>query len=409
MSLLKSLLLDKKLFDAQEEIETFLDEQGIEPGSVPQSIEFDKKVFEDTDQVNDFMLAHLFNSMKVEEADSKFYVNLFDSVGFIEETIKRVIVRDGITLVIGFLKPMTSDNPMLFKINESSTKLSADIPYIIELATVVDGFHPAYGQVIITKQDLISFKDNFENKVVGVDISLDFDHETREAAGWLTEVFLNDDGTTLLGIVKWTPKGALSLSDREFRYFSPEFSLNWTHPHDGKIYGPTLLGGALVNRPFLKMEAIVASEIDKRKKGVNVMETIALSDHKAKVSDFEKQISDFKLSEVTLKSVNTGLKDENVKLADELKTLKEESEKAATQAKHQKLFDEGKINAAQLTALSEGKDLLEVLSLSVKMNTEAGGTGAAVETVQLTDQEKKLCKQLDLTEEDFIKFNKGAE
>jgi len=408
MSLLKSLLLDKKLFEAQEEIEAFLDSQGVEEGSVPQSIEFDKGVFENIDQVNDFMLAHLFNSMKIEDENKKYVVNLYDSAGFIEETTKRIEVRDGITIIIGFLKPMSSDNPFFFNVNQNSIKLSSDLPYIIELATVVDGFHPAYGQVIITKKDLISFKDNFENKVVGIDISLDFDHETREAAGWLTEVFLNNEGTTLLGVVKWTPKGALSLSDREFRYFSPEFSLNWVHPHTGTLHGPTLLGGALVNRPFLKMEAIVASEKNKHLKGAEEMETISLSDHKAKVSDFEKEISEFKLSEVTLKSVNTGLKDENIKLADELKTLKEETAKAETKAKHQKLFDEGKINAAQLTALNDGKDLLDVLSLSVKMNNSAAGSGAADETVQLTDQEKKLCKSLDLSEEDFIKFNKEA-
>lgn len=407
MSLLRELLLDKKIFEAQEDIDEFLEEASLDEGMVPQRMEFDRKIFEDKDQVNDFMVAHLFSSHKIEDEDKKkFVVTFFDQSGFIDDTMKSVVIRDGVVIVVGFLRPMSSDNPFFFKITDSSIKFSGEVPHIIELANVVDGFHPAFGQVKITQKDLISFKNNFENNVVGVDIMLDFDHETRGAAGWLNEVFLSIDGNTLLGVVKWTPKGALSLSDREFRYFSPEFNLNWIHPHTGVSHGPTLLGGALVNRPFLKMEAIVASNKNKLK-GAKEMDTISLSDHKEKVGGLDKEIVELKLSVATMKNTFDGVKTENVKLADELKTLNEKNAKAKKEATHKKLFDGGKINAAQLTALNEGKDALDVLSLSAKLNTEAGGGGGGVEVViQLSAKEVKLCKQLGLSPEDYIKYNK---
>ncbi|MCP3684550.1 MAG: hypothetical protein GY861_17935 [bacterium] len=407
MSLLKELLLDKKIFEAKEEIDKFIEEQGIEAGSVPQRLEFDKSVFTQVEQVDEFLKAHIFSEMRIDEEDDKYLVNMFDEVGFIEDTLKKIVIRDGVMIVVGFLRPMSEEvSPLVFKLPEKSMKFSSDLPYIIELAQVVNGFHPNYGKVELTKAHLLSFKNNFEKKVYGIDVSLDFDHETREAAGWLNEVFLSEDGNSLLGVVKWTPKGALSLSDREFRYFSPEFNLNWVHPHTGIAHGPTLLGGALVNRPFLKMGAIVGLK-DKQIKGANV-ETIALSDHTAKVSDLEKDIATLKLSENTLKTTNQGMKNEITQLSEEVKTLKEEKAQAEKQASHKQLFDDGKINKAQLDALNEGKDMLDVLALSEKMNTKAAGDDKAdnKDLIQLSDAEKKICAQLDMTEEDYVKYNK---
>ena len=402
MSLLKQLLLDKKIFDAMEEIDEFVENAGIEPGSVPQRFEFSKKVFDSVEQVDDYLLAHLFTSFKITDDDKKYLVELFDEAGFVESTMKSVVIRDGITIVVGILRPMTSDNPLLFEDEKGNIKFSADLPFIIELATTVEGFHAAFGKVELTKSHLKSFKDNFEKQVFGVDVAIDFDHETREAAGWVKEVFLSDNEETLFGVVRWTPKGALALGDREFRYFSPEFSLNWIHPHTGAEHGPTLVGGALVNRPFLKMDAIVGLT----EKGAKEMDQISLSDHNAKVAGFEKQISDLKLSENTLKTTTSGLKADNVKLSDELGKLKADIEKTATEMKHKALFDSGKINAAQLTALNDGKDMIDVLALAEKMQITSTGDGGETIQVQLSDQELKLCKQLDLSHEDFIKYNK---
>lgn len=403
MSLLRSLLLDKKIFDAQEEIDEFLEANDIEEGSVVNELLFDGTVFEDKDQVGDFLTAHFLDNSNIDDNGKGFSVILFDRIGFIESTLKEVTLRDGIIIVVGILKPMSMDNPLLFSDGEN-LKLSSDHPYMIELARTIKGFHANFGEVEITKADLISFKNNFDNNVVGVDLSIDFDHETREAAGWIKEVFLSEDGEVLLGGIRWTPKGALALSDREFRYLSPEFNPNWVHPHSGELHGPTLLGAALVNRPFLKMDAIVSL---KDKNQGDIVETIKLSEHNSKVADLENQISTLALSEVTAKNTIGQMKIENESITTELKTLKADAEKKEKEDEFKVLFSDGKINKAQHDALMDGKSMLEVLTLSEKMNTKPAGSGQGSDNdvVTLTDGEAKMAKAFGQSHEDFRKYN----
>lgn len=410
MSLVRQLLIDKELFDAQEEVDKLLEENGITNEFVVQKLEFDKSVFNDTDQVNDFLQAHLFTSLQIEDEDKVYGATIFAPIALVPDTVKKVKIREGVVVVVGILRDMSADNPALFTdVTKDTIKFSADVPHVIMLARTVKGFHVNFGEVELTKEDLISFHENFSNNVVGVDITIDFDHEVREAAGWLKETFLSDDSEVLFGVVKWTPKGALSLSDREFRYYSPEFHRNWVHPHTQQSHGPTLLGGALVNRPFLKMDAIVGLK-DKHKQGALEVDTIALSEHKAKVAGFENEIKDLKLSELTAKNKAADLEKQNTALSEEVKTLKAEKEKREKEAEHNRLFSENKINKAQLDALNEGKTMLEVLSLSEGMNTKpAGGEGGSGSTgVQLSETEKAYCKKHGWTEEEFLKYNPRA-
>lgn len=410
MSLLKHLLMDKKLIEAESEVDDFIEKNKVEDGSLAQRLEFDKKTFKDEDQVNDYLLAHVFSDLKIEDEKNKYVVNLFEEIGFVESTLKTLDVRDGVSITVGVLRPMASDNPLLFQSKDDGViKLSSDIPFVIALANTVNGFHVNFGEVSITKKDLISFKNNFDNKVVGVDLSIDFDHETREAAGWIKEVFLSDDGETLFGVVRWTPKGAVSLTDREFRYLSPEFHPNWVHPHTGVEYGPTMLGAALVNRPFLKMDAIVGLNTGDKNKGGPQVDTITLADHNKKVVDLQEQINTLTLSEGTAVKTAKNLQEKVKTLSDENKSLKASAEKKEMEAKHNLLFTEGKINKAQLDALNEGKDMLDVLALSEKMNTEPkGNNGADNKGIQLSDEEKTLCKKMGLTEQEFYDANKEA-
>lgn len=407
MSLLKQLLMDKKFYEMEADVDKLIEKNSVEPGSIGQRLEFSQSVFTESDQVHDFLRVHIFDEPAIKESKGNYVVTLFEEIGFIESTMQTIEVREGVNLVVGILKPMSADNPLLFGAKESDTiKLSSDIPYVIELANVVNGFHVNFGEVAITKKDLKSFKNNFDNKVVGVDLSIDFDHETREAAGWIREVFLSDDGNTLLGVIKWTPKGAVSLTDREFRYLSPEFHPNWVHPHTGIAHGPTMLGAALVNRPFLKMDAIVGLNTGKDK-GVPKMETITLADHNQKVVSLQEQIQTLTLSEGTAVKTAKTLQEKVVTLSDEVKGLKIAAEKKQKEDKHNLLFTEGKINKAQLDALNEGQDMLDVLALSENMNTApTGDSSADNKSVKLSDQEKALCKKMGLTEEEFYEANK---
>lgn len=405
MNYLKSLILDQEIIKDKVELEAFFEKNKISDSVLIHKVILDKKTFTDEVQARDWLESHGFYDCKIEEYDKTFIFLNFDEFNFDTKTLAKIELREGVMLEVGELRPVSESPYHLSLGNEKNIKLSGTLPSVIEIAKVVDGVHPQFGKVEIDKKMLKGFIKNFDNKVAGIDISIDYDHETREAAGWLKSLFLSVDEKTLLGEIKWTPKGALALSDKEFRYFSPEYSLNFVHPHTGKSFGATLLGGALVNRPFLKMEAIV----ELKDKTINevIMDTINLKDHEAKVAEKDKVIAELKLSENEAKKAIDGFKSENEELKKENVTLKEEKAKAETEEKHNKLFSEGKINKAQLTALNEGKELIEVLSLSEKLNTDAKGKdGENKDLISLSEKEQAVCKSLGLTNEEFIKYNK---
>lgn len=410
MDFIKNILMDKKYYESIDEVEQLLVDNDISESSVIQHLVFDKSIFPAEEDARLWAREHGFDFESVEEwLGDTWHITMLDPSEFVEDTFRTIDVVTGVQAVVGVLKQTAiaqSDSAAYLSLrNEESITLNDKLPHVIELAKVVSGVHVNYGKVELTKEHLESFVRNFNEGVVGVDLMIDYDHEQRGAAGWVKSVFTSIDGDVLFGEVKWTPKGAQCLSDREFRYFSPEFTLNYVHPHTGKAHGPTLLGGGLVNRPFLKMDAIVTFN-NKKKASEVKMETIALTEHNAMKNDLEKQVSALQLSEEKAKNVINGLKDENTNLTNELNELKEEKAKAEKSAKHQKLFSENKINKAQLDALEAGKDMYEVLSMSASMNTApAGTTGEGEPSVQLSEEDKAACKALGLDEKDYIKYN----
>ncbi len=83
--------------------------------------------------------------------------------------------------------------------------------------------------------------------------------ESRVAAGWITDVELKADG--LWAMVKWNDKAREHIKRDEFRYLSPEFYTDYVNSDTGKPQGPTLVGLALLNDPFLKeLPRVAASD-----------------------------------------------------------------------------------------------------------------------------------------------------
>jgi hypothetical protein len=132
----------------------------------------------------------------------------------------------------------------------------------IQIMTTGKWKHPQLGEIQITRDDLLKFKENFDKRVRGVDIAVDVSHNPDAGAvGWFEE--LRVDGDKLFGKVKWTDEGAELVKSGKYRYFSPEFMFRWTDPATGQTYKDVLFGGALTNRPFLKnMEPVALSETD---------------------------------------------------------------------------------------------------------------------------------------------------
>lgn len=194
--------------------------------------------------------------------------------------------------------------------------------------------HPEYGQFEITKKTLAEMKANFDARVRGVDIAFDYFHDSdKEAAGWLKDLELHEDGSELWAVVDWTPKAGKMLSEREVRYFSPDFAFKWQDAETGKTYTNVLFGGGLTNRPFVKeMAAIVAAE----NKGGRMNELEQLKEQVKKLAE-EKEALTKKLAEAGNSDDNDGDEDRDANggMGDKVKALEEKL--SELQGKHDEL------------------------------------------------------------------------
>lgn len=123
--------------------------------------------------------------------------------------------------------------------------------------------HPEYGKLQFSEAKLKKFKANFDKRTRKIDIALDADHKATQgdsrATGWVEAMELRPDG--LWASVAWTSYGVQLLSEDIYRYFSPEFG-DYTDEETGEVFHDVPIGGALTNRPFLKvMPAIKLAEV----------------------------------------------------------------------------------------------------------------------------------------------------
>lgn len=121
--------------------------------------------------------------------------------------------------------------------------------------------HPRYGKLNFTRAKLTEMQRHFDQHTRHIDLALDKDHDQGAATGWVERMELRDatdDGqghaqpAGLYALVRWTPHGQQLLRDEIYRYFSPEFG-PWEDPATGQQHENVPMGGALTNRPFLKV------------------------------------------------------------------------------------------------------------------------------------------------------------
>jgi len=114
--------------------------------------------------------------------------------------------------------------------------------------------HPVYGKLDFSLGELQKYAYSVKSKLRGIDPDVDYDHKLdpskgRVAAGWIKDADVREDGLWLL--VEWTEKAKDAIKNREYRYFSPEFTREWINEKGEKLKN-VVLGGGLTNRPFLK-------------------------------------------------------------------------------------------------------------------------------------------------------------
>lgn len=116
-----------------------------------------------------------------------------------------------------------------------------------------------YGRVKITEKQIGEMVSNF-NDNIRVGVPIDVDHDAKGAAGWVKKLIdRGKDG--LWASVEWTAYGTQLLKDRIYRFFSPEFSLEYIDPETSEHFGPVFVAGTLTNRPLFKeLNPLVASD-----------------------------------------------------------------------------------------------------------------------------------------------------
>jgi len=318
------------------------------------------------------------------------------------------------------------------KLSDVKKGMPASVDPNVQVLRVGSFNHPKYGEFDITTLVLEEMKQNFDANIRGIDIALDYFHDSdKEASGWLKELFLSEDGTELWGVVEWTPKARKMLAEREIRYFSPDFAFEWTDPETEKTYQNVLFGGGLTNRPFVKdMAAIVASEKKGETMTLAELEKKVLklaednSDLAAKHADLQKAHADLiakhgalqkKLDEMDeedgdddeeddsddgddepkdLESAKKQLSDMKAKLAEyaeNAKKAEEAKQMSEKKAKFQVMLTEGKACKAQEAAFMKG-DMEEFVKLSEPVNLGGKGHGGGSSEGTKGDREDRVLK-----------------
>ncbi|MGR3179931.1 MAG: phage protease [Candidatus Anammoxibacter sp.] len=265
--------------------------------------------------------------------------------------------------------------------------------------------HTFYGEMIITQDMLREMKKNFDDGVRGVDLAVDYSHESwGEAAGWIENIILKEHDNELWIQVKWTDEATDKLNDKRLRYISAEFETSYKDAETGKKYGAVLLGAGLTNRPFIKkMEPILNEMLPPgiQKKFVEAVVALAENQSKPKKEDnimtFEeiskaiKELSeDEKVQLVQLLGGKVNIEEDKAKLDERKKDNKvlaenellkkkldekdAEFEKAKKESIFNTMLSEGKVVESQRVAYLES-DMETFIKNSVEINLDEAGHG----------------------------------
>lgn len=304
------------------------------------------------------------------------------------------------------------------ELSEANKQSPQGAPRRIQLARIGKFKHENYGKFEITPTMLENFKKNFDRKVRGIDIAIDYKHENQDkAAGWFENLEVGQDSSgkpALFGEVKWTPEGSRSVGEKEFRYISPEFTPNYVDNETGEAHGPTLLGAGLTNRPFLKRMAPAVELSEKEgEEFMNQSERIAELEEqnkelKTKNVKLSEQVKTLESLEMSPQEMAAKIKELESALADARGKLAEQEKSKALAEKNSEfnvLLSEGKVVEAQREPFMKGDfKSFAKLAGSLNLNEQGhgqGGNGA----YKLSEQEQFVCKKLGLTEEEFKQAN----
>ena len=113
--------------------------------------------------------------------------------------------------------------------------------------------HFWFGNLVFDEELFDGMVAKFNEGVIRRQIAIDVDHEAGLAYGWIEAVWREgegEDGSAFFARIRWTTPGVELIEGELYKYTSAEMAFNWKD-NRGKLHGPTLLGTALTNRPFI--------------------------------------------------------------------------------------------------------------------------------------------------------------
>lgn len=254
----------------------------------------------------------------------------------------------------------------------------------VQILRVGSFSHPKYGEFQITSATLSEMKQNFDNKIRGIDVALDYFHNSDEAAsGWLKALYLSEDEQELWGEVDWTPKARRMLAEREIRYFSPDFAFQWTDPETNVTYKNVLFGGGLTNRPFVKdMAAIVAAET----KGDNEMDAKEFKALQEQVKKLAEGGDDLAAKHAALMTAHAALQGKHDALKKQLDdSAADDSDDSAADDSDDDDADDSDDDPADLPAAKK-----QLSAMKAKLAEYAENAKKATQAAQLAEKESKF-------------------
>jgi len=231
--------------------------------------------------------------------------------------------------------------------------------------------HEYFGKMEINSKMLQQMKTNFDSKVRGIDLAVDYSHDNhKEAAGWIKALSIKNEGNELWAEVEWTPAGKAKLETLEYRYLSAEFSTNYIDNETSMEYGCCLFGAGLTNRPFVK----------------NMKPTTEL---KEKTKMDEKKMQELQDANNSLLAEKAALEAERKQLQDKLAAIEAEAAVKVKETEFNALLAEGKVVPAQKDAFING-NMAEFIKNAAKINLDEKGSaeeGTKEEPTKTEEQE----------------------
>lgn len=295
-------------------------------------------------------------------------------------------------------------NVMVYPFTEIKASDSTKIPPTIQIMPIGEWDTVPYGKLEITANDCQEMVDNFKKGVrAGDTLPIDVDHDGKEAAGWMTDLYVADDG--LWAKVDWTDLGQKLLGEKRYKFFSPEFNPDYIDPQNKKIQlSNVLIAGSLVNRPLFKeLKPLMASDhLTAGKSGVMLfIETMNYKDLLAKKKAGEN-LSDTEMEFMKNHKADEGDEEDKESEAEKKKEA-DAAKKAAEDAEAKKAAEPKQvtITAAEYSVLKanadkaiEASEKLEAKEIDETINSwmfsETGGRFAPAMKDDITSFYKSL-------------------